>query len=163
MFGTSVIGITQMAVGTYGYVIRIDTTALRSYDITGVQAQSSAIFTPAPTMTEVSLDILMSYLEDSECPDLAYHYGYGEVYIFFKTTVFAYATDTRFALIGKRNPIKLTSLDDNLDIADKDLDLFVAYVLKYAAILSRQAVPFEIEKTIKQKEQEIKNANSTEL
>ena len=159
-FGNKVTELTQIAIGTTGYVVRIDTTSLIAYSITGVQAQASASDTPEPVTSEVSLNVLMSYLNDTDGPDLAFYYGYGEVYIYFNTTTFPYVDTTRFILIGKRNPLKATSGTDKLDIADKDLELFMAYAIKYAAILSNEPIPYSIEKIIREKELEIENANS---
>jgi len=159
-WGNSVTEINQIGVGTVGYAIRVDTTSLLAYKITGVQAQASASDTPAPAIEEVSLTDLMAYLNDSGAPDLAFNYGFGEVHIFFKTSAFPYASDTRFTMFGKRNPIKITTLGDKLDIADKDVELFLNYAIKHAALMTGNAIPFQVDKTIRQKELEITNANS---
>ena len=163
MFGNRVTDIDKFAEGTAGYILRVDTTTVLAYTITGVQAQVSATDTPVPIDTEDELSTILGYLNNSSAPDLAFNYSYGEVYIFFKTSVFPYVDDTRFIIIGRRNPLKLTSFNDKLDIADKDIDLFLAYAIRTASLLAREAVPFQIEKIIKAKEQEIKNANSQEL
>lgn len=161
MFGNKITDLTQIAIGTVGYIIKIDVkSSIFAYDITAVQAQDNAGSVPAPVTTEVSLDTLMGYLNDSAAPDLAFNYGYGEVTIFLKTSVFPYVDTTGLVMFGKRNPIKLTSFNDKLDIDDKDIELFSAYVIKYGSILSGKPVPFDVEKTIKNKETEIKNANS---
>jgi len=159
-WGNSVTELNQIGVGTVGYAIRVDTTSLLAYKITGVQAQSSASDTPAPATEEVDLMDLMAYLNDTSAPDLAFNYGFGEVHIFFKTSVFAYDAATRFSLFGKRNPIKVATLGDKLDIADRDVELFLAYAIKHAALMTGNPIPFQVEKTIRQKELEITNANS---
>ena len=160
MFGNKVTDVDKFAEGTAGYILKLDTTTTLAFTIVGVQAQVAADDTPEPCDQETSLTQLLSFLNDESAPDLAFNYSYGEVYIFFKTTSFPYAIDTRFIIIGRRNPLKLASFDDKLDIADKDIDLFLAYAIRTASLLAREAVPFQIEKTIKAREQEIKNANS---
>lgn len=159
-FGNKVTELSQIAVGTVGYVVRADTTSLLAYSITAVQVQADPADTPAPVTEENSLDTLLGYVNDTEAPDAAFNYGYGEVHIFLKASVYAYITTTRFVLIGKRNPIKITDLEDKLDIPDKDMELFLSYCLKYGALLTGNQVPYTVDKTIREKELEITNANT---
>lgn len=160
MFGNKVTDVDVFAEGSNGYVIRVDTTSILAYSITGIQAQIGPSDTPEPVTEETTLPELLSFLNDGDSVDLAFNYGYGEVYIFFKASIFPYVDTTRFILIGKRNPLKLASFNSKLDIADKDIELFLAYAIRTASLLARESVPFQIEKTIKAKEQEIRNANS---
>ena len=154
-FGNKVTDFSQVAVGTVGYTIRIDTVSLLAYNIEFVQAQDSATSTPEPATQEVSLAVLQSYLNSTGAPDLAFNYSYNECTIFLKTSVFPYEDTTRVGLYGTRNPLKLESLDQKLDIADQDLDLFIAFVRKHAAELVGKAVPYDVQKKIKEAKAEL--------
>lgn len=154
-FGNAVNELEQSAVGTVGYIIKVDTHNLRAYNIEFVQAQAEATSTPAPATIASTLETLMGYLNDNSAPDLAFYDGLGECYIFFKTSVFPYIADTRFAMYGRRNAYTIGSTTQYLDILEEDLDLFLAYAIKTAAMLSGKPVPYDIQETIRKREAEI--------
>jgi len=158
-FGNSVTDFSQISIGTVGYTIRIDTTGLRAFRVRFVQAQASASDTPSPVTSEVALETIQEYLNSNVAPDLAFNFGYGEVTVFFKISVFPYTTNTRIALFGERNPVAMVQPDDKADFADQDLELFTNYVLKHAYILQKIPVPGNIERRIRELENDIKANN----
>lgn len=159
-FGNKVTDLDQISVGAYGYIVRADTTSILAYDVLGLQAQSTTSDTGTPTETNLELAALMALVNDSECDDLAYSFTPGEVYLFFKISVYPYVDDTRFALIYERNPLKMTSSNSIVDIDDSDMELFMAYAIKHACVLQNEPVPYSIGETIRTKELEIRNGNS---
>lgn len=159
-FGNKVTELSQVSVGVYGYIVRADTTSILAYDIKGVQAQSTTSDTGDPVDTNTELTTLMALVNDDGCPDLAFSFTPGEVYIFFNLTTYPYVDDTRFALIYERNPLKMTEADSIVDIDDSDMELFMAYAIKHACTLQNEPIPYLITETIRIKEQEIRNANS---
>jgi len=159
-FGNSIIDVSQASVGTYGYTIKVDCTGLYAYTITFVQAQDDSGATPilsAPSGDSVSLKTLQEYQEDSSCPDIAFNWSQGLCTIFFKTTVYPYSADYRFALFGYRNSLKFYSSNDRADFPDGDMELFIAYVIKHAALVSNKPIPHDVNRIIQKREYEIQN------
>lgn len=85
-FGTLITDISQSARGLFGYLLKINTANLAAYSIDAVQAQVGAYDVPIPATQEVSKNVLQSYLNDENCPLLAFNYGNGELNIFCKGT-----------------------------------------------------------------------------
>lgn len=155
-FGSIVTNLTQNAIGSYGYIVKINTADLLAETIESVQAQDDPATTPEPVTGQVSIATLYSYLDDSGCPDLAYNYSDGECSIFFKTTEFAYSATTRFALFGRRKAQNCTSDADLLDLPDRDLNLLAAYCMQLAYALKKGGIPKWIYETVKNGEQTIR-------
>ena len=159
-FGNAVTDVSQRAVGTYGYTISIDTTGLYAYKITFVQAQDDSGATPVlsdPSGSSVSIKTLQEYLEDASCPDIAFNYAHGICTIFFKTSVYPYVSDTRFAMFGQRDSLKFYADGDKADFPDSEAALFNAYVIKHAALLTNKPIPSDVARIIQKREYEIKN------
>jgi hypothetical protein len=156
-FGSSVSYLTQNAVGSYGYIVKINTAELLAERIEAVQAQDSSSDTPEPVEGNTSISALYAYLNDSACPDLAYNYSDGECSIFFKTSVFPYEATTRYALFGKRKAQNCTSDSDLLDCPDRDLNLLIAYCLDVAYQLKKNGTPKWIYDKIKIAERALRN------
>ena len=124
----------QQAIGSYGYTIKVPLgpDASNANMIYAVQAQVGAGDTPQTVDTKILLSTLEGYLNDSACPDLAFATDATNVYVFFKTTVFAYVSDTRIAFLGLRNAQLMTSDSSYLDIPDSDIPEFITRCLAYA-------------------------------
>ena len=158
-FGTSVSALSQSAIGLYGYIIKINTANLLAQTITSVQAQASPTTTPEPVSGATTYAALYAYLDEANCPDLAYSYADGECSIFFKTSIFAYAAETRVALFGKRKAQNCDDDSDLLDVPDKDLNLLVAYCLKLAYSLKIGGTPKYVQNLVDNNEQVIRGAS----
>lgn len=85
-FGNKVTDYTQAALGNYGYTLKIDVTSLLMHKINAVQAQKDPNDTFAPVVSEVTIDVLQSYLNEVNCPRLAFNYSDGQATMFFKGT-----------------------------------------------------------------------------
>ena len=157
-FGNAVTDVSQTSIGTYGYTVRIDTTTILAYRIKFVQAQDeSGTELGTPSDDSVILKTLQTYLEQSSCPDIAFNYAHGVCTVFFKTTVWPYADNTRFALFGQRNALAMIETDDKADFPDSEMELFIAYAIREASILNNKPVPSDISRTIMRREYEILN------
>lgn len=159
-FGNSITDFSQASIGTVGYTVRIDTTGLKTFRVRFVQAQASSSDTPRPATSEDLLSDIQGFLNDEGAPDLAFNFGYGEVTIFLKTSVFPYVDNTRVSIFGERNPVAMVLDTDKADFADNDLELFTNYVLKHAYNLQKLPVPGNVDKRIRELETQIKNDNN---
>lgn len=83
-FGSKVTDFPQSAVGLFGYTLKIDLTSLLFHSVTEVQAQVGPANTPEPFLTEEKLPAVQSYLNNPNCPRLAFNYSDGNVTLFFK-------------------------------------------------------------------------------
>ena len=83
-FGTPITNLERNITGNYGYIVKVNAPSLLAYEITSVQAQDSPSHTPAPVEPETDINTLFSYLESSSCPALAFFFGNGDCWIFFK-------------------------------------------------------------------------------
>ncbi len=156
-FGNKITDYAQTAIGSYGYTVKIDTTALLFENIADIQAQASASSTPAPSIGEVPLSTLMGYLNDVNCPNLSYNFSNGEITICFNTIAFPYVDATRFALFGLRKAQAATSDGDFLDFPDKDRRLALNYALREAYEIIKGKCPQDIQEIIDDEELRVKN------
>lgn len=157
-FGSDITTLNQDAIGSAGYIVKIDTVYLLAHSIEQVQAQIDPDDTPAPVSEEVAYSTLYGYLNDSGCPDLAFANNEGELAVFLKTTVFPYLSTTRIAVFGKRIAQNASVDADLLDVPDKDIELVKAYALKEAYSTAKGGyVPKSVNDTIKVEERRINN------
>lgn len=153
-YGNSVTELTQKAVGQYGYIIKIDTTGLLAYKIEMVQAQILPINTPAVISSPVSNAVLYNYLNDPNCPNLAFNYSNNQCSIFFKIDAFPYTSTTRYALFGKRISQNCLTDADYLDCPNKHLNLLTYYCLSLGYTTVKKGVPTYIKEAIEANERE---------
>lgn len=150
--------VDKVSEGTYGYMVKLDTTNIKSYDIEFIQAHvDSTGVSSSPSDSSVSVRTLAGYLESESAPDLAFNYTHGLCTIFLKTSVYPYTTDTLITLFGKRNALKMENLSDNADFPDELIELYSAYVIKQAALLRGKPTPSDVERTIMREEYLIKH------
>ena len=111
--------------GSYGDIIKVDIKNNYPFQVLWVQgendsgAKSIAIEGPG-----VSLSALTNYMEDEECPDLAWSFNGTELSIFFKHDVY----DVRFGYEIKRDAKPVTLLTDYIDVAEDLMPLFELYM-----------------------------------
>ena len=153
MFGNAVTDFAQQAVGTYGYTIKMGN--LNAYLISAVQAQPSAASTPDPITAENTIEEIQAYLNDSACPDLAFNFDGGQLTVFFKTSVFAYTSDSRIAVFGIRNSQPPSTDTDLLDIIDDDINLLMGYPLRSAFLSYKNTKSKYVEDLVETEERKI--------
>ena len=154
-FGNPVTDFDQQAIGDYGYIVKIDAVSLLALEVDAVQAQASASSTPSPVTAETTRNAIEGYLNDSACPDLAFNFSGSDVLVFFKTSVFAYASDTRIALFGKRFAQNVSDDATKMDILDDDIALLLAYMMQLAALSLKNTKLKYIEDWVETEEKKI--------
>ena len=141
-FGEPVTLYEQFLTGTYGYILRLNTTPnIRS--VVSVQTKNDDTLSDVITGS-VSITDLMQYPLEANCPDIAFALESGVIYIFFKTLDYPYETDTTFLLMATRYPQEITDLDSNLDIVPEDLELFIILSIATAAEMQGKIIPQRI-------------------
>jgi len=151
--------VDQVQTGTYGYLVKIDTTNIIAYDISFIQAYAViAGVSSTPSGSSISVKTLAEYLERETSPDLAFNYTHGMLTIFLNTVAYPYTTDTEITIFGRRNAIKLAKDDDIADFPDELIELFSAYTIKFASLLKGKPIPADAVRIIMREEYAIKNA-----
>lgn len=84
MLGTAVTSLNRVAIGNYGYTVKINATLLLAYKITGIFASKDSGNTITPVTTEVPLSVLQGYCNSSGAPPCAFNFTNGELTIFFR-------------------------------------------------------------------------------
>jgi hypothetical protein len=156
-FGNAVTEFSQVAVGAYGYTIRVDASTLRPHKIANIQIQASPTSTSAPVTNEVSANVLSGYLENSDCPDVAFNFSGSEVLIFLKTAIYPYISTTRLAFGGLRNAQETTADTDYIDVPARDIDYLCALCMARAYKLQQRNMPQAIREDIELHEEAIRN------
>jgi len=86
MIGTAVNTLNRVAIGNYGYTVKVDAAALLAYKITGIFASKDAGNTIVPITEETTLATLQGYCNSSGAPLCAFNFTNGELTIFFRGT-----------------------------------------------------------------------------
>lgn len=148
MFGNAVTEFSQIAIGTYGYTIKVDVGYYKAKKVTSVQAQDTQNTTKDPVTSEITLANLDGQVNDAAIPDIAFNHSGNSVTILFKTAVFPYVLTTRFAMKGYKNPTKIIADTDNGDFPDQDLALVVALAVQKAWEQKKRTVPKSLKEYI---------------
>ena len=156
MIGTPVTYASKFSEGTYGYTIAVDVDNLFMDTISKVQAQTTTdVSLTALFSSESALTELMDYVNDSTCPDCAWYLSSSVLYMFFKTTVYAYLSSTIFTAFGTRTGIPITNLDDVIDVPEQYMELYIKYSIREAAQLQGRQVPPSIIADISELEKDL--------
>lgn len=138
-FGETITTYEQFLDGTYGYIIRLDTTP-NIRKIVSIQAKNLTTVSDVVSSSSNLTDI-MQHPEDVDCPDIAYALESGVIYLFLKTTVFPYTANTSFLLMAYRYPRELLGLTSELDVTQNDIELFITLSIAVAAEMQGKMIP----------------------
>jgi len=156
MIGNRVTDFDQFTIGTYGYTIALDTTNIMLNKPSYIQIDDSGT-TSDPISGPIDIDTLQAYINDEDCPDGAWSFASDILMIFFKTSVYAFDSGSRFVIYGYRNNTPIKTLADPIDIKDRDLGYYIALCIKQASIIQGKQVPIDIDKQIIQYEAQIQS------
>lgn len=138
--------------GTYGKIIKVDVATYLPHLINLVQGESGSNIKSSSITTPVTLPVLQDYLEDSDCPNIAYNLGSEILTIFFKNDVY----DTRFSFGGKRKSQKLVNDSDLLDVKNERLPLLSLYARDFAYLALKKRSDEDILEQIEELEFDIR-------
>lgn len=172
--GNYISDFTQQVVGTYGFIIFINTESANLIDVDYIQIlqvsgteQSHTDALEAPVTTPVTLATLYGYIASATCPNIAWAKTENGISVFFKSSVYTYgALDTpvwntpSIILFGKSKLTQLTSITDTIDVEDKYINLFVLYVIKKIYMLKGKTLPTQYDNAIKEELRRLSLANS---
>jgi hypothetical protein len=112
-FGSLITDGTQESVGTNGYVVGFDLANLNIVNINQVQLQNAvSLVMSAVDINNTSKATLFAYNQDANAPDFAWSSEGTRVYVFCKTTVYPYTSQTRIAFWYNAQPEELSALSD---------------------------------------------------
>jgi hypothetical protein len=108
---------------------------------------------------ELPLDQLLQLTNDPGNTKAAWSQDSNRLYIFLNETdyPFTMADAIFFFVIGIRNGQPINSVQDYIDIPEKDLELFINYSIKEAAQILGKPIPASVEMEIKELEYKIQN------
>jgi len=155
MFGTPITFAPVISEGTVGKVVAVKMNDMFAEEIKSLQLTDTLTST-VELITSSSLVDLMALVNVSSVNG-SYCLSSGVLYIFILNSVFAYVDTTTFFLIGTRTGIPVRSLEDQIDIPEKDIELFIKYVIREAAELKGKMVPPSIELDIKELESQMED------
>jgi hypothetical protein len=148
-FGNPVTNGTKVAEGTYGYVVSFDLSNEEIKTLLQVQMQDAT----AVEMGEV-IDVgtdraaLFEYLEDVDCPDVAWFQEGVTVFVFLKTATWAYAATNRVAFWFYRDAEDIAALSDTIDVPQAARELLKQTVRKLYYLGKGKRVPYDVEQGI---------------
>lgn len=131
----------QYAIGTYGYIVRINTTNIRLSSITSVIVSDIADNVTDTITSATDIDTLYRHLEDSDCPNASYYFSGSILTLFVKLSKYAYDGNTEFSIIGYRST---DEIGEYVDIASEDLELFINYAIAESAQILGKTVPTNV-------------------
>ena len=158
MYGNRVTEKDKFTDGMYGYTVAIDLTALNARSIVSVAASDAGLAFD-PVVTPIDLITLQGYINDPDCPDLAYSLGSDILTILFNHSTLPYASTTQYTVTGYRSALPIASVTDNLDIKNRYLELFVLLSIQKAAVLLNRTLPAELKQRILELKAQIKEDN----
>lgn len=141
--------------GTYGYIIHVNTLSLLIDEMLSLLVLNGIVINSIDTATEVHA--LISYLEDEDCPNVAYALSGDQLIIFLKSSVFPYAATTRIS--PKFNRLLFRIVDDvsRMDFNDRFIGLFKLYALESAYLSKVGKVPYNVRKQTEDEESRLTN------
>lgn len=157
MVGTPVTHFGKFLEGLFGYVLIVDTDDLFLDSVESVIFQdtlSSSVTTTIKSATDLST--ISDYVNDSEADIPAWYKSSSLLYMYFPIASFPYLSTTVFTVLGTRTGIPIKSLNnENIDVPEKHLELFLKYAIKEAAQMLGKQVPPSILKDITELESNI--------
>lgn len=114
--------------GGYGKLLKLDISEYLPKKMIGAIGEDASKNKSTFITTENTLGELVGFLDDVNCPDIAYSLVGKTLYIFLKNDEY----DTRFSFELKRNFKKMTLESSKLDIPPDMYQMFKYLVLKLA-------------------------------
>ena len=155
MFGTPITYCPVVSIGASGKIVSVKMNDMFAEDIKSLQLIET-IGETSVEANKLALTELMNLPSNVSAPDGAFTLSSGTLYIFINTSTYDYLSTTLFFLIGTRVGLPITSFESQVDVPEKDLELFIKYVIKEAAELQGRIVPPAIELDIKTLEAQVK-------
>ena len=131
--------------GEYGYIIELDTTRSLVNSMKSIFAQyHTDPITELERLEHVTDQIdkttLLSYLDDENCPPLAFNYSPGLLTIFIDGTIFPFGPITRLVLVYNRDAERCNADTDRIDCPDEKIEELKNYALEMAQQLLNKTI-----------------------
>ena len=158
MYGTPITFCPKITESNQGYVVVVGLNELLAEEVKTLNILKDPASYPNEDqysfqeVSETQLTVLLEYPNVDTAPLIAWNMSGNLFYIYLNKTTFPYSNKISFFLIGTRVGIPVTSMDSLIDVPEKDMELFIKYVLREAAQLKGKPVPASIEMDIKELE-----------
>ncbi len=156
MFGLQINDYDKEYEGQYGYGLKLDISEYKPRRIDFVQASAQPLSVDAPVENNVDLADLQALPDSATCPDLSWCANNETLSIVFNSDTYDYDDDDcRFAFGGIRYPMLAVSDSDKIDVPDEYIDFLILLIRKYAWMLKKKMIDRDIEKSIRDRQQQI--------
>lgn len=151
-FGIAISDGTDVAVGTYGKVVRFNLSAYEVRTVRAIQLQDPS--TTPDTMGDVvsagtTPETLQAYPEDASAPDAAFAQSGDILDVFVLEATWPVANAPRLGIWFTRNAQNVAVTTDKLDIPQEAKTLARALALREGYILKNKPVPFQIDEEVR--------------
>jgi hypothetical protein len=150
MFGNAITDGTQVALGTYGYVVSFDLTAYEVRSIEQIQMQSATNVLSTPSVTPETREELFALCENTQTTkDFGYFLDDSTLFVFCRTAKYAYVGTVRIGWWLKRYSIDMATAAATIDTAQDKEQLLRCLTLEAMYISLDQKTPYDIANTIR--------------
>jgi hypothetical protein len=147
-FGNAVVDFQNVAQSTIGYVMAIDLGTNRLRKITQVQVQDVALNFSVPVVSEVTLDVLLGYLNSTSAPPIAISQVSTTLYVFLNQTQFPIINPNRIGMFYDTNAIPIAAPTETLKIPQEARNLLKAIVLKTMKYNAENRVELDVSQAV---------------
>lgn len=150
MFGQAITnGALVAPPGTYGYVVGFDLSTLNVATIQQVQMQNGALVYSDPVTSPTSIDDLYASPETSSCPDVAFAVQGNFLFVFLKTTVYAFIADNKIGFWFLANATAVDATTDMAKFPKGSKQLLSGLVLQSMYLMQSEPIPFAIDDLVR--------------
>ncbi len=139
---------TQTKVGSCGYIVAIDMTDYDINSVLGIQAKTTAGVWSDPVISESAYDVIAGYVENPDCPDMAFTWLRNTLYVFLSST-YTFEATTLLNVWYYRNAQNITTVSDIVDIPGEWEQLAIALILRRMYVDQNTFVPQNINQQIR--------------
>jgi len=164
MVGTLITYCNILVDDEYGYIVMVSANDLLAETIEDVIILRDKEHYPVNgTTLKQKLDIMQTDLAsllllpyDPDSLEASYSFDNTMLYIFIKKSIYsAYDEYLKFSVLGTRLPIQVVDENSYIDIPEKDIELFIKYVIDETSQILGKQTPLSVLTSIKELEGEI--------
>lgn len=141
----------QIASDAYGYVVWfhvLDSDIATVYQVQASRNTMGNMTLSSPVVTPTDEGTLYSYCSNADCPNLAFYQRDRELYVFLKSSAYAFDSDSGVGFWYFRNTLEVAELTDLMDIPEESRLLLTLTVVKKLHELKNVRTPYQLDNRI---------------